>query len=111
MPLAELLNAELGHILPGIQGVVYGVAIIVIILLAPEGIYWRIRDRLAAERESRAGTGRGGGAPRYSVPLGAEAAAPVVAADVVRLGQANRCWFCRACHAHSAASRRLMMSA
>jgi branched-chain amino acid transport system permease protein len=50
VPLAELLNAELGHILPGIQGVVYGVAIIVIILLAPEGIYWRIRDRLAAER-------------------------------------------------------------
>jgi branched-chain amino acid transport system permease protein len=28
--------------------VVYGLAIIVIILLAPEGIYWRIRDRLAA---------------------------------------------------------------
>jgi branched-chain amino acid transport system permease protein len=50
VPLAEILHAELGHIVPGIQGVVYGVAIIVIILCAPEGIYWRVRDRLAALR-------------------------------------------------------------
>jgi ABC-type branched-subunit amino acid transport system ATPase component/ABC-type branched-subunit amino acid transport system permease subunit len=50
VPLAEALHAEFGHILPGIQGVVYGVAIIVIILCAPEGIYWRIRDRLVAMR-------------------------------------------------------------
>src|SRR3954468_10015129 len=47
VPLAEGLNAELGAILPGIQGVVYGVAIIAIILLAPEGVYWRVRDRLS----------------------------------------------------------------
>jgi branched-chain amino acid transport system permease protein len=47
VPLAEGLNAELGDVLPGIQGVVYGVAIIAIILLAPEGIYWRVVDRLA----------------------------------------------------------------
>jgi ABC-type branched-subunit amino acid transport system ATPase component len=32
----------------GVQGVIYGIAIIAIILLAPEGIYWRIRDRLAS---------------------------------------------------------------
>jgi ABC-type branched-subunit amino acid transport system ATPase component/ABC-type branched-subunit amino acid transport system permease subunit len=44
VPLAEGLNARLGNVLPGIQGVVYGVAIIAIILSAPEGIYWRIRD-------------------------------------------------------------------
>jgi branched-chain amino acid transport system permease protein len=61
IPLAETLHAELGHILPGIQGVVYGVAIIVIILVAPDGIYWKVRDRLVARRqapapvESRAG--------------------------------------------------------
>ncbi len=48
VPLAETLHAELGHIIPGIQGVVYGVAIIAIILLAPDGIYWRIRDRFVA---------------------------------------------------------------
>src|SRR6516165_4675011 len=47
VPLAEGLNAMLGDVLPGIQGVVYGIAIIAIILLAPEGVYWRIRDRLA----------------------------------------------------------------
>jgi branched-chain amino acid transport system permease protein len=47
VPLAEGLNAELGDVLPGIQGVVYGIAIIAIILLAPEGVYWRVVDRLA----------------------------------------------------------------
>ena len=46
VPLAEGLNAELGNVLPGIQGVVYGVAIIAIILSAPEGVYWRVRARL-----------------------------------------------------------------
>src|SRR5262245_9643979 len=50
VPLAETLHAELGDIVPGIQGVVYGIAIIAIILLAPDGIYWRIRDRFAARR-------------------------------------------------------------
>jgi ABC-type branched-subunit amino acid transport system ATPase component len=45
IPLAETLNAELGNIIPGIQGVVYGLAIIVIMLLAPEGLYWTVRDR------------------------------------------------------------------
>jgi ABC-type branched-subunit amino acid transport system ATPase component/ABC-type branched-subunit amino acid transport system permease subunit len=47
VPLAEGLNAQLGDKLPGIQGVVYGVAIIAIILWAPEGIFWRLRDRFA----------------------------------------------------------------
>src|SRR4051812_9113596 len=54
IPLAETLHAELGHILPGIQGVVYGVAIIVIILVAPDGIYWKVRDKLAARRQGSA---------------------------------------------------------
>ncbi|HEX2940278.1 MAG TPA: ATP-binding cassette domain-containing protein, partial [Rhodopila sp.] len=46
VPLAESLNAELGNILPGIQGVVYGVAIIAITLAAPDGLFWTVRDRL-----------------------------------------------------------------
>ena len=45
IPTAEALNAELGGYLPGIQGVVYGAAIILIMLLAPEGLFWRLRDR------------------------------------------------------------------
>jgi ABC-type branched-subunit amino acid transport system ATPase component/ABC-type branched-subunit amino acid transport system permease subunit len=45
IPLAESLNAELGNYLPGIQGVVYGVAIIAIMLAAPDGLFWTVRDR------------------------------------------------------------------
>ncbi len=48
VPLAEILHGELGSVVPGIQGVVYGLAIIAIILLAPEGIFWRLRDRFFA---------------------------------------------------------------
>jgi len=44
IPLAETLNAEAGSRFPGIQGVIYGLAIICVILLAPEGLYWKIRD-------------------------------------------------------------------
>jgi len=54
VPLAEGLNARLGDVLPGIQGVVYGIAIIAIILLAPEGIYWRVRDHFAKHRHEPA---------------------------------------------------------
>jgi branched-chain amino acid transport system ATP-binding protein/branched-chain amino acid transport system permease protein len=44
IPTAETLHAELGHIVPGIQNVIYGLAIIVLILAAPEGMFWRARD-------------------------------------------------------------------
>jgi ABC-type branched-subunit amino acid transport system ATPase component/ABC-type branched-subunit amino acid transport system permease subunit len=46
IPVGEILNAELGAWLPGIQGVIYGIAIIVVILAAPEGVFWTLRDRL-----------------------------------------------------------------
>jgi branched-chain amino acid transport system permease protein len=49
VPLSAWLDAELAAVLPGIQGVVYGIAIIGVILLAPEGVFWRIRDRLARQ--------------------------------------------------------------
>ncbi len=45
VPLAESLQAELGSYLPGIQGVVYGVAIIAIMLASPDGLFWTVRDR------------------------------------------------------------------
>src|SRR5262245_11666350 len=54
IPLAEILHAELGHRIPGIQGVVFGLAIVLVIVLAPEGVLPRIRDRLAARREPSA---------------------------------------------------------
>ena len=46
IPTAEILHAELGHIVPGIQNVIYGLAIVILILVAPEGIFWRVRDFL-----------------------------------------------------------------
>jgi ABC-type branched-subunit amino acid transport system ATPase component/ABC-type branched-subunit amino acid transport system permease subunit len=44
VPTAETLHAELGHIVPGIQGVIFGLAIVILILAAPEGIFWKARD-------------------------------------------------------------------
>jgi ABC-type branched-subunit amino acid transport system ATPase component len=44
IPVAEILNAELGARIPGIQGVIFGVAIIMVILVAPEGVFWKVRD-------------------------------------------------------------------
>jgi branched-chain amino acid transport system permease protein len=49
VPVSEALQAKLGDVLPGIQGVVFGAAIIIVILLAPEGIFWRVRDRFARQ--------------------------------------------------------------
>ena len=57
LPLGELLNATLGTRLPGIQGVVYGAAIILTVLLAPEGILQRIADGWHAVRFGRGKTG------------------------------------------------------
>ena len=71
VPLAEGLNGELGDVLPGIQGVVYGVAIIAIILCAPEGVYWRLRDRFTKPRPA----GIASAEPAPSMPLSATAPA------------------------------------
>jgi branched-chain amino acid transport system permease protein len=68
VPLSEVLHARLGNIIPGIQGVVYGFAIVVVILLAPEGVYWKVKD-LASRRRARTEE-----APR-PVPSAVEAAA------------------------------------
>jgi ABC-type branched-subunit amino acid transport system ATPase component/ABC-type branched-subunit amino acid transport system permease subunit len=57
IPLAEVLQAELGDKIPGIQGVVFGVAIVLVILLAPEGIVPHIREALRRRRaEGTAGS-------------------------------------------------------
>jgi ABC-type branched-subunit amino acid transport system ATPase component/ABC-type branched-subunit amino acid transport system permease subunit len=50
IPVAEILNAELSARLPGIQGVIFGVAIIIVILVAPEGVFWKVRDRWIKRR-------------------------------------------------------------
>jgi ABC-type branched-subunit amino acid transport system ATPase component len=45
VPLSKLLDAYAGDYLRGIQGVVYGAAVIAIILAAPDGLFWTFRDR------------------------------------------------------------------
>ncbi len=89
IPLAETLHAELGHILPGIQGVVYGVAIIVIVLAAPDGIYWKVRDRIMARRAASAPKA---GAPRAAVPAASAAPAsrPAFGAPLLQLDDVSR---------------------
>lgn len=44
LPLSELINATLGTRLPGIQGVLYGAAIILTVLFTPEGLLTKISD-------------------------------------------------------------------
>ncbi|MGX9427734.1 MULTISPECIES: branched-chain amino acid ABC transporter ATP-binding protein/permease [Bradyrhizobium] len=46
IPLAEILHAEAGARFPGIQGVIFGFAIVCVILVAPEGLFWKLRDLL-----------------------------------------------------------------
>jgi ABC-type branched-subunit amino acid transport system ATPase component/ABC-type branched-subunit amino acid transport system permease subunit len=54
VPLSEFLYAELAHVVPGIQGVIYGIAIIAVIIYAPDGVFWKVRDALARRRKGTA---------------------------------------------------------
>lgn len=56
IPLGDGLHAMLGQMIPGVQSIVYGVALIMGIMLAPEGLYWYVRDRLIAKRKGLAPT-------------------------------------------------------
>ena len=79
IPLSEVLQAELGDRLPGINGVVFGAGIIVVILVAPEGIVPRLRDWLARRRPSA--DARPPLAPLPAAP--ARAARPAAAGEVL----------------------------
>jgi ABC-type branched-subunit amino acid transport system ATPase component/ABC-type branched-subunit amino acid transport system permease subunit len=54
VPVSEILDTTVGDRLPGIQGVVYGAALMLITLYAPEGIFWRVRQGLRARAARRA---------------------------------------------------------
>ncbi len=56
IPLSEVLNAELGDKIPGIQGVVFGIAIMLVILRAPEGIVPHLGEALRRRRGECAGS-------------------------------------------------------
>ena len=72
VPLSEFLHARLGNVIPGIQGVVYGIAIVVVILLAPEGVFWKIKTCCCARRlrESGRSAGRVAAASRRDAAAG-----------------------------------------
>ena len=58
VPISEYLAAQLGGKLPGIQGVIYGVAIILVITLAPEGVLAKV---MAAFKRKQGGEVQSGG--------------------------------------------------
>ena len=69
VPVSEVLDSTVGDRLPGIQGVVYGGALMLIMLYAPEGLFWRIQQTI----RSRAGR-RGGAAARPAITVSADTA-------------------------------------
>src|SRR5205807_9746043 len=52
VPMSETLDATVGDRLPGIQGVVYGAALVLVMLFAPEGIYWRLHALRRSEEHT-----------------------------------------------------------
>jgi ABC-type branched-subunit amino acid transport system ATPase component/ABC-type branched-subunit amino acid transport system permease subunit len=70
IPVSEILDTTVGDRLPGIQGVVYGAALMAAMLFAPEGLYWRVRHGVLGRRRDASGSIR---------PILALPAAPVVA--------------------------------
>jgi branched-chain amino acid transport system permease protein len=70
IPVSETLHAELGSQFPGIQGVLLGVAIVTVILVAPEGLYWKVKDLLGRRRSETA-------APSAPEPVSNVVSAPV----------------------------------
>jgi len=69
VPVSEVLDSTVGDRLPGIQGVVYGAALMLIMIGAPDGLYWRVHQLI------RSRTARGAAASRPAiVPAGGDAA-------------------------------------
>ena len=44
IPLGEFLDARWGDTYPGIQRIAFGVALVLVILYAREGLFWKLRD-------------------------------------------------------------------
>jgi branched-chain amino acid transport system permease protein len=74
VPISEILDTSLGDRFPGIQGVMYGATLVLIILLAPEGIYWRVHGMLRGRR------------PAATAPAVVVTAAPTPAPSARRAG-------------------------
>jgi branched-chain amino acid transport system permease protein len=81
IPVSEILDTTMGDRLPGIQGVVYGAALMAVMMYAPEGLYWRVRSSwLARRRGAVVGTRP---APAVAVADAAAPAPPASSGPVV----------------------------
>jgi branched-chain amino acid transport system permease protein len=58
IPVSEILDTTVGDRLPGIQGVVYGAALMAVMMYAPEGLYWRVRSMILARTRRSLGAAR-----------------------------------------------------
>jgi ABC-type branched-subunit amino acid transport system ATPase component/ABC-type branched-subunit amino acid transport system permease subunit len=83
VPISEVLDATVGDRFPGIQGVMYGAALVLIILVAPEGLYWRVRE--VARRKSSADARVGVAVEPVTVRAAPAAGASAARADDVLL--------------------------
>jgi ABC-type branched-subunit amino acid transport system ATPase component/ABC-type branched-subunit amino acid transport system permease subunit len=89
IPLGETLHAQFGAVIPGIQGVVFGAAIIAVILLAPEGIYWKAAD-LWRRRRGPAAPGPVAAARSLEVPDVQRQPPPADAPVILRVEHLSR---------------------
>jgi ABC-type branched-subunit amino acid transport system ATPase component/ABC-type branched-subunit amino acid transport system permease subunit len=87
IPTSETLHAELGAKLPGIQGVIYGLAIVAVILMAPEGVFWKVRDRLR-KRAATDGAAAAPTAPQAPPPPRARVTSGKVLLEVNNISKA-----------------------
>jgi ABC-type branched-subunit amino acid transport system ATPase component/ABC-type branched-subunit amino acid transport system permease subunit len=69
IPVSEILHAELGARIPGIQGVIFGGAIITVILVAPEGVFWKVRDYLRRRRAATQVAPAAAELPEHVIPF------------------------------------------
>jgi len=76
VPVSEVLDSTVGDRLPGIQGVVYGAALMLIMIGAPDGLYWRVHQLIRSRAARGAAASRpaivaaGGDAAVASAPAG-----------------------------------------
>lgn len=68
IPLGELLQARFGEVLPGLQFLFYGIALIATMQFMPRGIYWTLKSLLSKRGQARSTTSATGAVPAVDEP-------------------------------------------
>jgi len=71
IPTGEILQAQLGARFPGIEGVIFGLAIVIVILAAPDGIFWRVRDLIRRHTAQAPAVEEDGATQHFEAPAAA----------------------------------------